>query len=105
MLLPFCRFAMRVLALSLIATVAWAGTLSLDGRLSESDWDQATRLDDFLTVMPLTRETPPYYAPKCACWRVRTVCIWGSGVSSLIRCRAHDIRLPAMCRRVRTDSM
>lgn len=59
MFLPHCRFVTLALVLSLIARVGWAETLSLDGRLSEADWDQATRLDDFLTVMPLTRETPP----------------------------------------------
>ena len=32
--------------------------MTLDGRLVEAPWDQAVRLEDFVTVMPLTRETP-----------------------------------------------
>jgi hypothetical protein len=47
------------LPLLLSAGTAW-GAMTLDGKLDEAEWAEATVFDDFRVVDPLTRQTPPY---------------------------------------------
>jgi len=83
---------------------AQAEPMTLDGRLVEAAWDQAVRLEDFVTVMPLTREMPEV---RTQAWVLRRKkgCTLDSDVSSPLRCRVRGIRPRATCKRARTDSM
>lgn len=56
---PFLpRIVLPALGALLFVAHAQAEPMTLDGRLVEAAWDQAVRLEDFVTVMPLTREMP-----------------------------------------------
>ncbi len=56
---PLESLARSVALVSLIfVTTVTAEPLQLDGQLDEPEWAQAERLDDFVTVMPLTRAAP-----------------------------------------------
>ncbi|WP_395791247.1 DUF5916 domain-containing protein [Aquimonas sp.] len=57
--LPLGRLLFAGIACFLVAATAMADEIELDGRLDEAAWADALHIDDFRTVLPLTREQPP----------------------------------------------